>query len=194
MAFIGFNIEVEEEGEAPITIPTSIGWDFETTYEPGDIVTHNGLNWTAQRVAITNTDSNSPDVGEVTVLENLNKAPRVGSEFWSEYRGPIWDDNTLISEIIPTLTHDKLTGSAFANEAGTLIIQQSGDNKNWDTQSVINFSNNGDPIVINTGGGSAVGFSEEIILPYIRLKFIADDALPTDLHVYGRTADAGVKY
>lgn len=192
MAFIGFNIEPAENGEPEVIAPTSIGWDFETTYVPGDIVSHNNLNWKAQIVRLTEHDSNSANVGEVTILENLNKVPSVRSEFWTIYDGPIWDDNTIISRVIETLTHDKLTGSVHSDEAGELIIQQSGDNKEWDTESVSNFSYDGSPIAV--GSNQTIGFSEELILPYIRLKFIADSTLPVDLHVYGRTADAGVKY
>jgi hypothetical protein len=133
-------------------------------------------------------------------------------------------DGFLFTEVIPTLTNDKLTGSVYFSYPegvdsegflGAFIIQQCDEVENWDplnpheryealenyTYNTLNPDNPGAPwrsIDPNT----PVGFSEELVLPHVRIIFQAQQAYdgegdpvwPSTLKIFGRTANSGVKY
>ena len=91
--------------------------------------------------------------------------------------------DTVATETIITGQNDRITGSVFCDRAGTLYIEQSGDNQNWDIST---------SYPITAGDGS--GFSEEIILAYARVRFkntSASDA--TVLRLFVRTTSAGAR-
>ena len=96
---------------------------------------------------------------------------------------------TFVSDFLKTDTHDLITGSVSSDTGGSLYIEQSPDGVNWD---ISNFTKAA-AYAHSTGG--AVGFSEAIILPYWRVKFVCTaDTKPTTLRLHARTSDAGVKY
>lgn len=114
-------------------------------------------------------------------------------------------EGVFISGILPTLTHDKLVGAIFTDEAGSLYIEQSEDRVNWDiiNHTARNFLANttGDETYINDNLPCAVtanngyAFAEDLILPYIRIRFettSGDD--PTTFRLHARTSDSSVKY
>lgn len=89
--------------------------------------------------------------------------------------------DTVATETLNIGLADRITGSVFCDQAGTLFIEQSGDGANWDIQTSY-------PVSANDG----TGFSEEAILAYARVRFAntsASDA--TALRVYVRTTSAG---
>jgi hypothetical protein len=107
------------------------------------------------------------------------------------------------SQILPTLTHDYLTGSVYSDEAGSLYVEQSMDRENWD---VVNYStnilfanvdsdltkiNSNDPITVTTH----FAFNEQLILPWVRIRFeTTSESDPTTFRLHARTSDSGVKY
>jgi len=109
---------------------------------------------------------------------------------------------TLTTDSIKTETHDKFVGSVFhTGAASNLYIQQSADNKNWDYTSagvttVSTGATGSFPIDTRYGtlSGFNVKFTEEIVAPYIRLKFVYATTLPTVFRLNARTSDSGVKY
>jgi hypothetical protein len=114
-------------------------------------------------------------------------------------------NGVFVSGILPTLTHDKLVGAVYSDEAGSFYIEQSMDKQHWDVvnHSDRNFLANttGDETYINDNQPSAVtanngsAFGEELILPWIRIRFettSGDD--PTVFRLHARTSDASVKY
>lgn len=197
MAFIGVNTT---DGD---TIETPVGaWSNATTYTPNQIVTYNSNVWIANKVARTNQNVGSPNIGQVTIVPNLDKTPVVGSEFWSKYDGLYWSTKTLITKYLSTFTHDKFVGSVFHDDTGgttaaKLYVQQSGDGVIWDvsaeyTTAAIASADQTVGSAITSGYG--IEFSEEIILPYIRFKFVYGTNKPATLRLFGRCANAGVKY
>lgn len=114
-------------------------------------------------------------------------------------------DGVFVSNILPTLTHDKLVGSVFSNEAGNFYIEQSFDRENWDivnhtarnflanTTGDETYINDNEPSTVTANNGSA--FAEDLLLPYVRIRFVTtsgDD--PTTFRLHARTSDASVKY
>ena len=107
------------------------------------------------------------------------------------------------SQILPTLTHDYLTGVIVSDEAGDFYIEQSKDRENWD---VINYSTNilfanvdSDLTKINSNEAIAVtaqfAFNEQLLLPYVRIRFVTtSESDPTVFRLHARTSDSGVKY
>ena len=107
-----------------------------------------------------------------------------------------WDgDDTFTSQHLSVFTHDKFVGSIYSDQGGTLYIEQSGDAENWSTEAVINYTaSNNTNDGIDVTSDTPLGFSEEIILPYVRLRFTHNGTEPTTFKLFGRTADSGVKY
>jgi|GEM_PF-6322394 len=148
---------------------------------------------------------------------NVGNTPSSSSAYWSTGSTAYTfvditnsGSRTITTDFIKTDTHDKLNGTVFnygvstssGNNAGTLYIQQSPDGKNWDYQSTVATANTSNSGVIDTPTGTVTGFSakftEEIVSPYIRLKFVlggtTDVLWPTIFRLNARTSDAGVKY
>jgi hypothetical protein len=132
---------------------------------------------------------------------NVGNTPSSSSAYWTATVAPytwVFDgtNGTLYTDSIKTETHDKFVGSVFnTGAAGNLSIQQSADNKNWDyvSSGVATAS-----ATIDTRYGTLAGYSnkftEEIVSPYIRLKFVYATTLPTVFRLNARTSDSGVKY
>jgi len=102
------------------------------------------------------------------------------------------------TDFLKTLTHDRLTGSVYSNEAGDFYIDQSPDGIHWDITNFTASINTNAAIAVTGGTGNdleGLGFDEKIILPFIRIRFVTtseDD--PTVFRLHARTSDSGVKY
>lgn len=115
---------------------------------------------------------------------------------WTEIEGGgLWVSNHL-----SVFTHDKFVGSVYSNVAGLFGVLQAGKVEDFDLgYAVTNFtasqsgSNLNEAITIDAS--TPTGFSEELILPYVRLYFayVGEEA-PTTVKIYGKAANAGVKY
>lgn len=77
---------------------------------------------------------------------------------------------------------DTITGSIFADQAGTIHIEQSGDGTNWDVDT--NYA-----VTANSGKG----FSEQIILPYVRVRYVNGATPQTIFRVFVRSTAAGAR-
>lgn len=55
---------------------------------------------------------------------------------------------------------DRITGSVFADQAGTVYIEQSANGTNWDIST---------DYAVTASDGK--GFSEEVLLPYVRIRY-----------------------
>ena len=89
------------------------------------------------------------DIQPGVPLENQTKTttPLAANAVWS-------------SVIFFTEGLNKLTGSVFANQIGTLLIEQSNDQVNWDISSSY-----------SVPASDGKGFSEDILSKYTRVKY-----------------------
>lgn len=108
------------------------------------------------------------------------------------------------SDFLRSDTRDYITGSVFSSAGGEFYVEQSPDGVNWNpttSGAVLNFTAN------NVSGGTpnakytisaniSKGFSEQIILPFWRIRFVRDSGpgAPTSFQIHARTSNAGVKY
>lgn len=80
---------------------------------------------------------------------------------------PLLANATWTSDVIEPRGADRITGSVFADQAGTLFIEQAGGHDygnpsatNWDVST--NY-----PV----GVGDGKGFDEQILLPFVRIRY-----------------------
>lgn len=93
---------------------------------------------------------------------------------------PLPANGTYESGTIYTGRSDYVVGSAYSDQGGTLYIEQSTDDANWDISTSF--------AVI---GGSGQGFSETIYLPYARIRFVNGAAAQGSFRIYARLSSAG---
>lgn len=91
---------------------------------------------------------------------------------------------TWIGDPMQAASADRVTGTVFSDQAGTLFIEQSGDGgKNWDLSKSV-------PVIASTG----LGFSEEVLVPTVRLRFTnTAGATQTVFRIFGRFQSAGAR-
>lgn len=75
---------------------------------------------------------------------------------------------------------DTITGSVFADQTGTLYIEQSGDGTNWDIST-------SHAVVASVGQA----FTEPVYLPNVRIRFKNGGTPQGVLRVYTRVTSAG---
>jgi hypothetical protein len=80
----------------------------------------------------------------------------------------------------PTDRADYLSGMVFADQAGTIFIEQSGDGQNWDLST-------SHPVVANTGQG----FTEPLYGPYVRVRYVNGPTAQGALRIFARYTSAG---
>lgn len=92
---------------------------------------------------------------------------------------PLGANATITIGTIQSGTMAKIVGSAFSDQAGTLLVQQSFDGTNWDIQNSFTVA----AATVN----AAVDI--DVIAPYIQFKYTngasAEGALRVFLRVYG---------
>ena len=82
---------------------------------------------------------------------------------------------------IETGLGDYITGSVFADQNGTLTIEQSGDGTNWDAK---------DTIAVTASTGTKIDV--KILLPYVRIKFVnTAGSDQTAFRLFTRVTSAG---
>lgn len=181
MAFLGVNTT---DGT---TIPTV------TDYSAG----------TFTKGALTYVTSGTTQGVWLATYDSSNVAPALGSQVWQQYFGPCWTSTkTLTTNHLRTFTHDKFTGSVFhidatSTTAAKLYVQQSGDGVAWDVSTeytTATVTGGADQTIGAPLTGFGIKFTEEILLPYIRLKFVYGTNKPNTLRLFGRCANSGVKY
>lgn len=86
---------------------------------------------------------------------------------------PLGANETYTSVSVEVLTYNKITGTCFADQSGTLVIEQSPDGANWDYESSWTYTAN-----------AKFGFSVELISRYARIKFINGSVAQTVFRLY----------
>lgn len=81
---------------------------------------------------------------------------------------------TFESASLDGLTYKKITGRAFADQAGTLEIQQSDDETTWDTSKTLEIA-----------AGTAVFYDEPIYCRYIKVKYTNGATAQTAFRISG---------
>lgn len=77
---------------------------------------------------------------------------------------------------------DRITGAVFSNVGGTLHVEQSGDGTNWDVD---------DTVAVAAGVGTK--FTLELVLPYVRLRYVNGATAQTSFRLYSRYSSAGAR-
>jgi hypothetical protein len=77
---------------------------------------------------------------------------------------------------------DHITGSVYSDQAGDIYIEQSADGTNFDISSTY---------AITADDGK--GFKEEVLLPYIRVRYVNGATDQTAFRLYVKTSSAGAR-
>jgi hypothetical protein len=99
--------------------------------------------------------------------------PLAGSAQWPA-------SNVLGNYTLESQSADRLTGYVFTDQAGNIFIEQSFDQTNWDISTTY-------AIVANT----TKTFSEEILAPWVRVRYVNGATPQTVLRLYVRMESAG---
>lgn len=75
----------------------------------------------------------------------------------------------------------RIFGTVISDQAGTLYVQQSSDNANWDVQSSFT-------VAANDAVGSGTGYSVEVVAPYARLYYTNGATAQTVFRLYAWAA------
>lgn len=89
-------------------------------------------------------------------------------------------NGTYTSQALITDRADKISGSVFADQAGTLYIEQSNNGTNWDISTSY-------PVAANDGKG----FSEDLLLPYVRVRYVNGGTAQGTFRISARYTSAG---
>lgn len=92
---------------------------------------------------------------------------------------PLAANGTWSDEFYPGLG-DSIVGSVFADQEGTIYIEQSADNDNWDVST---------SYAITASDGK--GFDEPILLPYVRIRYLNGGTDQGVFRVHARVTAAG---
>src|SRR5690349_2828147 len=69
--------------------------------------------------------------------------------------------STYTSPTFNTDRYSEIDGAVFADQTGTLFIEQSGDGTNWDVSTSYSIT-----------ASDGKGFSEQIVLPFFRVRYV----------------------
>lgn len=75
---------------------------------------------------------------------------------------------------------DNISGMVFADQAGTVYIEQSADGVNWDISTSY-------PVTANNGKG----FNEPLYGPYVRIRYVNGATAQGTFRLYSRFTSAG---
>lgn len=93
---------------------------------------------------------------------------------------PLGSNATYTSVGREALDFDSIVGTVYADQAGTIYIEQSPDGTNWDVSTSYNIS-----------ASNGNGFTESIVAPYWRVKYTNGAAAQGTFRLSARTAGAG---
>lgn len=95
---------------------------------------------------------------------------------------PLAGNGTVILGPVQTDLADRITGIAWADVAGTVFIEQSINNTNFDLSTSI-------PVTANTG----VAISVELVAPYVRVRYVNGAGAQTAFRLSTRFTSAGAR-
>lgn len=93
---------------------------------------------------------------------------------------PLTGAATWTSRVKNTDRYDRIAGTVFADQAGTLHVEQSSDGTNWDVDTSYSIS-----------ASDGKGFSEELVAAFWRLRYVNGATPQTAFRLYGRATAAG---
>ena len=112
------------------------------------------------------------------VSQKLDKLDELGRlELVAYTTTPLAANGEWVSSVDSSVYTRFICGSVYADQAGTLYVEQSPDNSNWDVVDTFTVS-----------GGSGVKFSVEKVAPYARVRYVngSTDQTVFRLYVYRR--------
>ena len=81
---------------------------------------------------------------------------------------PLDAEETWESDPLPTRSYTHITGSVYASVEGTVYIEQSEDQENWDISTSYEVESH-----------DGKGFKEELFLPWVRVRYVNGSASQT---------------
>jgi hypothetical protein len=99
---------------------------------------------------------------------------------FSSTNTPLSGNAVYLSPTMQTDRADYISGTAFADQAGTLYVEQSPNGSDWDLSTSY-------AILANTGKG----FNEYLYAPYVRLRFVNGASAQSVFRLYSRFTSAG---
>lgn len=87
---------------------------------------------------------------------------------------------TYTSSVFNTDRADSISGSVFADQAGTIFIEQSGDKVNWDIST---------SYAVTASDGK--GFSENLLMPFVRVRYVNGGTNQGAFRLFARFTSAG---
>jgi hypothetical protein len=86
---------------------------------------------------------------------------------------PLGANASVASDWFETTGYNKITGSCFADQAGTLYIEQSPDGSNPDYEESTSYTAN-----------DKLGFIHELVCKYVRVRFVNGATAQTEFRLY----------
>ena len=93
---------------------------------------------------------------------------------------PLGANGTYTSPTLLTDRADNISGVVFADQTGTIYIEQSADGQNWDLSTSY-------PVTANDGNG----FSESLLAPFVRVRYVNDATGQGAFRLAARFTSAG---
>ena len=101
---------------------------------------------------------------------------------WAGNTQPLAGNAEWASNAIITGTADFITGLAFSDQSGSLRIEQSADGTNWDYSTTVAVT-----------GGTGAKFKEDIVAPFVRVRYINGATPQTVFRISARVASSGAR-
>lgn len=94
------------------------------------------------------------------------------TEIVTSTSAPLDASGTFSTDVLPAVGLTKIVGSVYADQAGTIYIEQSADRDNWDVSTSY-------AVLAEDGKG----IDEEILLPYVRVRYVNGDTDQTEFRL-----------
>lgn len=93
---------------------------------------------------------------------------------------PLGANGTYTSDVKLTDRADSISGMVFADQGGTIYIEQSYDGQNWDIST---------DYAVTASDGK--GFSESLLAPYVRIRYVNGGTAQGAFRIFSRFTSAG---
>ena len=146
-------------------------------------VTYTILGTLKRYLWLTGTWTTAPTSGSVAVDANLSGEGSATAVLSGQL--PVLDSSTSPLDASGTYTtaspflltgYKTVVGSAYSDQSGSLLVEQSQDGTNWDVQSTITI----------TGGSPSAGFDVDVVSIYGRLNYTNGATAQTTFRLYAR--------
>ena len=119
-----------------------------------------------------------PNIDETTGLPQAKIVTQLVTQTLSPTPAPLAASATYTSDTLSLGSYDKIVGSVYADQTGTLDINQSFNGSDWDVQSSITVS-----------ASTPTGFNVSVVAPYQQLVYTNGATAQTvfRLNVAGKT-------